>query len=136
MTKAVLHSVWLIEDADGVVSAACPDEKTAKMVRDRLAKAVRERLGHTPRYLPPLEVPFVATPEDVCVQQVFYVAIDEQGEPEERWAYTEVTSRGWPDRAWKGLDPTQVIGCSTRGYDAALKAARDYLARIKAQQAD
>jgi hypothetical protein len=63
----------------------------------------------------------------------YIVRVTDTGEEIERYTVEGVndTLLERADKAWKG----GILGMSTRGYDAALKAARDGLAQLKAEGA-
>lgn len=64
----------------------------------------------------------------------YSVEIDAEGNETRRWAYSEWDFEKEPERAWK-MGAPGYRAVSYRGYDVALKAARDKLAAHRAKKA-
>lgn len=124
--------------SDYRVVAACLDKKTAESVRKKLI-----RMGGGPfhSYNDVEAIPLVHGPDEVLVCTTYYVRVDEEGQEIERWQWSERSIGPYRDfTRTEDVKPTPVaprqavVGMSTRGYKAALKAARDRLAQLKAER--
>jgi len=122
------------EYSDYQVLAVCRTRELAEFLAKRVGKHKREEVRVE-------EYPLVKSVDEFIPLTIYFVRIDTEGNEVHRRTYHEmffgeaapddIESLGWPTSA----DATGAFGCSSRGYDAALKAARDKLAEFKAQKA-
>lgn len=72
--------------------------------------------------------------DNIAYGSKYIVRVTDTGEEVERYTVEDVndTLSERAEKAWKG----GILGMSTRGYDAALKVARDRLAQLKAEEGD
>lgn len=129
------RAVWVIKRPvyEGwEIIAACTDEGTAETIREKLRRVDDEYPGYF-RMLVTQKIPFMASPEDLIIRTAYHVLLDEHGnelmrfmEPEIIFGPSEPETR--VVAPWSTRYP--VAGISILGYDAALKAAKDYLARV------
>lgn|SRR3990167_2357557 len=127
-----MASMWGVSSgsySDYRVDCMCPSKE--------LAEAVAEKMG--PDYSAE-EFPFITSLDDVFSRVHYKVVVDGEGREvvKERWSYVEAgftplaeyVNQAMPHYYHKG----QVTGLSVRGWDQALKAARDKLGQLKAER--
>lgn len=132
-----MASVWLIssgEYSDYGVSAVCATQEIAEAVCARLNATARR-----PNYYDVEEREFITAADQVWTGRTYCVRVDATGAEVQRWDYETTAWDGAmpPDEATPSTFPrnTAVEGRSGRNYDVALKAARDLLARQRAEAA-
>lgn len=127
-------SVWAVSSgsySDYGVSYICATEELANALCDRI-NALRK---YDESFVE--EFAFVERLGDARISTIFRVQVDRNGTETRRWSYVDTDAAGGPepDDEVNELGAGNVMASSVRGYDVALKAARDKLASLKAREA-
>lgn len=125
-------AVYVVESgsySDYRVHFACPDKKTA----EAMSAALNKSGGYDSYEVAELAV--YSAVEQITPRTLFVVEVDINGNELKRW---NSSFRPWDGHGYLvGWIPAykHVRGISERSYEAALKSARDHLAKRKAKKA-
>lgn len=132
---AKTRTVWAVSSgsySDYGVSYICATEELAKTLCLRINGT--RRGGYDEAFVE--EFTFVEELGDARTSTVYRVQVDSTGVETRRWTYQDVDAAGGPEPEDEVYDIAHgVMANSVRGYDVALKAARDKLASLKAREA-
>lgn len=123
------------EYSDYRVDAICSTAEVASALADRLNAHGKD--AHPYPYRAE-EFEFVSDVTTTWYGRLYHVTVNDEGTESTRWSeacheFNGVAPEDSAD-AWRARS-VGAGACSTRGFDVALKAARDALARLKAETA-
>lgn len=130
-------AIWAVSSgsySDYGVICVCPSKAIAEAVAKKINDSGDSYSYETAR---PEAFPLVSSLDEMFTYSIYCVETDGTGAETRRWT---AKARSW-DRytlesaAWNPGGGARSRGVSRRGYDEALKAARDELAKHKAKKA-
>ena len=122
--------------SDYSVYCICPTQEIAQAVADKLnGKKLDPEKDEGYRVEPFILIDDI---EDIVVRQMYHIAIDGNGNETQRSSWRNADFNAYPSGAhgWGGKFRQGAFCTSPRGFEVALKGARDALAMAKAQQMD
>jgi hypothetical protein len=128
------RTVWAVavgEYSDYGVSYVCATKEIAEELCRRMNASREYDKAKVEEFI------FVETLGDPRSSTMFRVEVDSGGTELRRWSYSADDPAGGPEPEDEVITwpPGRVQVGSVRGYDVALKAARDKLASLKAREA-
>ena len=134
----MLREVYAVSSgsySDYSVYCICPTQEMAQAVADK----ANGRHFEPDEYGYQVETfTLVEDLEDIVIRQLYHVAVDENGTETARSSWRDVSNFDPPAVGAHGwsLGPRGAFCTSPRGFEVALKGARDALAMAKAEQTD